>query len=167
MLASYVVVIGNVFGGFTLPGPSASYFDSPWWVGVPPATARALTAIQLPAGLGAVLWYRWAFGDDAAVGAHRHLPRHRDWLVTTFLVASLLWAPLAYRALQLQTVGTAALAVASLATSALCSVLALAFTFETAPPPLPTLSILALALVVVLVDGVGWSAALLYRTIYA
>ena len=167
VLVSYVVVIGNAFGGFALQEPSASYFDSPWWAGMPPATARMLTVIQLPAGVGALVWYQWAFGDDPVVSAHRHLPRLRDLLVTTFLVASLLWAPLSYRALQFKTLGSAVLPVASLAISAVCSILALAFTFETGPPPAPTLGILALSMVVVLVDGVGWSAALLYRTIYA
>ena len=58
VLTSYVVVLGNVGGRFPLPSspapPSSSYWQSPYWLSLPPSTAQGITLLQVAAAGGSV-----------------------------------------------------------------------------------------------------------------
>ena len=56
-LLSYVAVLGNVFGGWEVPSTrSSSYWESEYWLDMPPSTAYAVTALQLLAAAGYVVY---------------------------------------------------------------------------------------------------------------
>tara|TARA_B100000683_G_scaffold181320_2_gene174664 strand:+ start:1930 stop:2445 length:516 start_codon:yes stop_codon:yes gene_type:complete len=156
VMASYVVVIGDPFGAFVVT--SASYFDSPWWVGLPPESARLVTALQLPAAAGCVYWYLYVARQDLMAG-------YLDAGVSLFLIASALWPWFSYHALTREAASWwwAAGSVASLGVAALCFAGFVGASFAMRMPPLPLLSVLWAGMIVVLADGVGWSSALLAR----
>lgn len=170
---------------FPVPSTEGGYMQSPWWVGLRADTAAALTVLQIAAGIGGVVWYT-SFANQAIQTENEGYPPpvngplwlHRvgDTVVTLFLASSATWAPLAHRAVVAAmdpsvsiTAADKMYAIAActpLWIAAVCVVALLAFTFEANPPPSAVYGLLALATVVVLVDGIGWSAVLIWRTLY-
>jgi hypothetical protein len=166
---AYATVLANVGGGFPLRAPPASsaYVDSPYWVGLPRATAAALVVFQAGAAAGYVMWL---------VYVHQHPPtrgllQDRRWLhgaVLVFLAASAAWPFGAYRAVQHpDSLAWALAACAPLWLAAAGVVVLVGGTFEAAyPSAVPAVGILLLANVVVLADGCGWAAAAIFRSLH-
>ena len=59
IIISYVVVIADVFKIFKLPQAGSSYFESPYWVGMPVSYGILTTVAQMLAIIGLFLWFRW------------------------------------------------------------------------------------------------------------
>lgn len=159
-----LVLLSYATAFFVRPLTNEGFWKSAWWVRMPHSTTRLVLAAQACAAVGAVYWYASVLG---MLTSHRHLPRRTNALVTTFLVASTLWAPLARLAFaRVDSVLVAVLACVPLWVASACAMVAVAFTFEARLEAGQTAAILALANVVVLVDGVGWAGALIYSRLY-
>ena len=163
---SYAAVIGNVGGAFPVSTQGRDYFSSPWWVGMPRHNAIAFTVMQLLAGAGAIVWLAWLLHARVERGPLAS-PLARQVVVYAFLLASLAWPFMAYPAIARRpSLTSAVLACIPLWIAALSIIAALAFSFEARAPLLPMLGITLLSLVVVLVDGVGWSASCIFGAVH-
>lgn len=88
----------------TFGGERQGYFESRFWLGVPPSTARALCyALQIPAGVGYLVFLAYAAGVVGKGAATKGVLQYQLWrhsgltlAVVVFSVASVLW-PLATR----------------------------------------------------------------------
>ena len=165
VLLTYILVIGNITHSFDLENPD-SYFKSPWWVGITQENAIMITVFQGIAAISLVYWIWWVYSHNFKEGPFCN-QNIKNIVVYTFLLASLLWPFLAYPALKEYPKKTstekAILACIPLWISAIAMICGLAFTFESRAPILPTLSIVMASIVVVLFDGIGWSASLIYH----
>lgn len=155
VLLAYALVQGNAGNLFPHERANDPYFESPYWVGIPKHVAMAVTGLQLLASIGYFAWTQWAF--DATV--------HAAALTDTFLVASLAWPFVAY--MHVRSPQSLAWAIAScvplvVAAFAVLGMIAAAFALRA--PTVPTFGVLCLGVIVVLVDGVGWTAACLTET---
>ena len=163
VLISYVLVLGNALDTFPLDSATDDYFSSPYWLGLPRSTCIALTALQVLAVCGYVAWLFWIASAPPLEESLLNTRASRFLITHTFLIASVVWPYAVYYYFQNKVHATVAcipLWVASVAIICLVG-----GTFEAAAPPLPTLGILFLALVVVLVDGVGWSAVCIKQVV--
>lgn len=168
VLGSYVAAVGNVGNHFTpVPGEatSKSYLDSPFWLGVPTSTTRAVTGAQILAAGGFLALVSSRLFDGSVrsptTGLLRWLPSF-TLVVALLIAASTAWPYLARRALHSPSASSVAACVVSLVLAALAVILLVADTFESDTAPwYATLGALLLGLVVVLADGVGWSARLI------
>jgi len=180
--AAYVLVLGNFTGDFAVPASAehanatglTRYMTSPYWFRVPVPTVSAIVALQLLAAIGYVVWFVWLLmGRPAATALPADHPGTLldgrvapTLLLHGFLVASVAWPFAAYwHQLEPASVGRALAACLPLWVSAACVIGLIGGTFEAWAPPAPTLGILLLGLVVVLCDGVGWSALCLKHTL--
>ena len=165
VIISYIVVIANALGTFPLAVASSSYFESPYWVGISPSSAKALTSLQALGALGYIAWLAWIGGAPVKQGI---LASNTTLfaILLMILLAAAAWPFATYRALQSPTALRAVLACVPLWITAIGTVLAIAGTFEANGPVYAQLGILAFGLVTILVDGIGWSAALIYRTVH-
>lgn len=179
---AYVLVLGNATDDFAVPASAehvdatgwTRYMTSPYWFRVPVPTVTAIVVLQLLAAIGYVVWFVWLLMGRPTTAALP--PDHPGSLLdgraaTTlllhgFLVASVVWPFAAYwHQLQPASMGRALAACLPLWVAALCVIGLIGATFEAWAPPAPTLGILFLGLVVVLCDGVGWSALCLKHTL--
>ena len=169
VVGSYVVVLGNVNDAFPLPHPppaSSSYFDSPYWLGIPHTTAAGLTVLQLCAAVGYVVWFVWLVSTPPPLHGLLSTAAAQAGLLGGFLVASVAWPYAAYALLHRpHSLGRALLSCLPLWAAAVCVILLIGGTFEARAPVLPTVGILLLGQVVVLADGVGWSALAVYHSV--
>lgn len=147
-------------------GETEGFFESRFWLRMPPATTRALTFyLQIPAAIGYVVFLVYAAGI-----AGRCRPRTGvlsycggaglTLTVALFSAASMLWAPLTRMHLDGKC-GRAWPALALVA-AALAVILMTAGAFEADIDWKGVAGVLSLATVVVVVDGVGWNAKLLH-----
>lgn len=166
-LGSYVVVLGNVNNAFPIDNvDSFHYLRSPYWLDTPRDTVLVLVAFQGLAAVGFLMWFAWIAHADITASALR-LPWVRVLLLMSFLMASLMWPFAAYAQLIRPASTTRALISSSCLWVAAVSVIAMiGLTFEARAPPLPTAGVLLLGNAVVLMDGVGWSAMAIYRSLY-
>lgn len=168
ILTSYALAIGNVGNLFKpVPGEEeaqGNYFASPFWLGISQQSAKALSGLQLMAAIGFIVLILWrALAEQQpSTGILRKLPVFTI-VVVTFLMASLAWPYLARWALTSPSPISVGLCVTSLIVAALSVILMIADTFEAGKeaPWYALAGALFLGLVVVLADGVGWSAALI------
>ena len=165
ILISYVLVLGNALGTFPLDAHSGDYFSSPYWLGLPRSTGIALTVLQLMAACGYAVWLFWIASAPPLETSLLKTRTVRLFLTHTFLIASVLWPYAVYYFFQDRSMARAIMACVPLWIASIAVILLVGGTFEAAAPPLPTLGILFLALVVVLVDGVGWSAACIKQSV--
>ena len=168
VLFSYAIVLFNSFGGFELPTESSrSYLESPYWLGLPRSSTTALLIFQVGAGIGYFMW----FVSIVITRPTRGLLADPRWLFgcnAIFLVASAVWPFAAYQLLQFSsTVWRAILACLPLWMAAIGMCLLVGGTFEDdRSSPVALIGILLTSTVVVMVDGVGWSATALYTAIH-
>jgi len=171
VLGSYVVVLGNVGDRFPLPPARApanatTYFDNPYWLGVPTDAAAGVTALQLAAAAGYVTWFVWLVTSPVDTGLLQGAGA-RVALLGGFLLGSTLWPYAAHAQLcHPGSVGRALVSCLCLWVAAVCVILLIGGTFEARAPAAPTVGILLLGQVVVLADGVGWTAVALHGALY-
>lgn len=171
VLASYAFVLFDAAGGFPLAARPAGYLASPYWLGLPRATVGALVGLQVLALVGYVAWLFHVAAHPPTRGLLRDA-RARFGLTLGFLGASALWPFAAYELVRARerataTLGWALASSACLWAAAGCVIALLAGTVEARyESPVPVLGMLALALVVVLVDGVGWAATAIFDAVH-
>lgn len=171
VLASYALALGNVGNLFPpIPGEAAttSYLDTPFWLGVPRSTVIAMSVIQVMAAIGFVVLVLWRAlaAEEPTNGVLAKLPAYLATIIT-FLLASALWPYLARWALGSPSGLSVGACVASLIVAAVAVILIVADAFESdATPWYALVGALVLGTVVVLGDGVGWSARLIYQFVH-
>ena len=159
VLVSYVIVIADVFKWFRLPQTSGSYFESPYWVGMPPDYGMLTTVCQVLAVVGLLGWFSWrsTLSPTDTIVTHKMA----DASVYVLIISSLLWPYLTYFALRHGHILYKTLSVISLVVTAISSIVMLAFTFEQRAPLPYLIGMLVFCIVTVLIDGVGWSVMFL------
>lgn len=154
---TYAAVLANTWGGFGLPSSGDSYWTSPYWLGLSPRATRVVTALQLVALAGYATWLvevaRGRVPADATLRMIHLL----------FVTSTTTWAPLAYRMLRDRTWVSTLATCASLWTTAGALLGLLWLTWSTSV--VGTGGLLAASVVVVLVDGLGWTGLALARQI--
>lgn len=166
---AYVVVLFDALGAFPLTNHTArsGYLDSPYWLGMARTTTTFVAVLQVFAACGFVAWQISLVLDPPSRGL---LADTRFLIAFTalFLVSSAAWPFAAYRVVEHPRSLPWALVASSTLWSAAAGVLALVGgTFEDRrASPVALVGILCLAVVVVLADGVGWSAVAIRRALY-
>lgn len=167
---SYAAVLFDYYGAFALrhhsPVPRG-YLNSPYWLGMRRSTARALAVMQVAAAVGYVAWFAYVL----AAPPSRGLLGDARWLVAlnvAFLAASAAWPYGAWYMLEHPgRVSAALLAAAPLWVAAAATAALVGGTFEARyESAVPAVGVLLLANVVVVADGIGWSALAIYNALY-
>lgn len=164
---SYVVVLGNVGGFFDVPDATTyNYFGSPYWLGTRREVIGVLVVFQLLAAGGFLAWMYWLIVHPPSSG----ILQYSGWQVgslVAFLLGSVLWPIATFAYLHSRTLGRAIGACAPLWLAAAGIIVAVAGTFECRnAKPYAMVGILLTSLVVVIADGVGWSAMAIYDAIH-
>jgi hypothetical protein len=167
IVASYLFVLGNVGNYFPLPASTASgYFDSPYWLGMKRENAIAVTALQFFAAAGYIAWVVDMAVRPPTSGLFSN-PAWRVAALCLFLIPSALWPLASYNMVLTPSVGTTLLSTTCLWVASIGVILMIAGTFENADAsPWVIVGTLLLGNVVVLADGVGWSALAIYNALY-
>lgn len=169
ILLSYAVVLFDAFGAYPLPeAGTTDYLGSPYWLGLPRSTTGSLLVLQVVAGVGFVAWQVSLLVARPETGL---LATSRGLVLATlaFLLPSIAWPYAAHRLLLDRTHLGWALGASGCLWAAAGGVCALVGgTFEDArASPVAVLGIVATGTVVVLCDGVGWSAVAIHTALYA
>ena len=157
VLATYVAVFRNETQG---------YFDSRFWLKIPPSTARALLyGLQIPAGVGYLVFLAYATGLVGRGPATKGILQYWGGTgltlsVALFSAASVMW-PLMTR-LHLDEGWGPGWPAASLVAAAGAAIVMTAGAFEADLEWPAVLGVLVFSSVVVMADGVGWNAKLLH-----
>lgn len=170
VLFNYAIVLFNAFGDFPLPSnvpQSVSYFESPYWLNLPRSSVTVIVAFQALAAVGYIMWYVSIVMERPTTG----LLADMRWLVAStllFLVPSAVWPFSAFYLLRnTSSVTNAVASSACLWLAATGIMLMVGGTFEDKrESPIALLGILLTSLVVVIADGVGWSALAIYGTVH-
>ena len=159
LAAAYAAVLFDTWGEYPLDDSPGNYLDSPYWVGMPKAAVYVTVALQVVALVGYVAWVTYV--------AQHTVTRPLLLANVCFLVSSAAWPFAAYPFVRNPPTLRHALVASLPLWSAAAGVLVLVVhTFEAQyTSPVPSLGILAVALVVVLADGVGWTAAAIFRAL--
>ena len=167
VLSSYGLVLANVGDAFPLTdAPShLTYNNSPYWLGMRREAIIAIIMLQVFAGVGFLMWFGWLAFDGAQRGILR-TPTARVVLMSVFLGASIAWPYATYFHLSRPSLSRAIGSAACLWLAALAIIVAIGGTFEADAPAYAVVGILLLGQVVVLADGVGWSAVVIWRQLY-
>lgn len=169
---TYALVLPSILGSSVLvsyymifSNSEKSYVDSRFWLGMPKHEVQiAVFLYQIPAALGFIRWMLWAYltGADKGLLTYRFQGiLARDWIVNATLVGSLIWPwtlP-SHREQQQVSLASRYITGSSLWLSAVSTILLVGGTFEANNVPLlARFGLLSFATVIVLYDGVGWSA---------
>lgn len=162
VISSYIIVFGN---------EEDSYTTSRFWVGIPAPTATSIIPLQLIAAIGFFMFTVYALGLVAPSPTIGILSYHNGYVTTVlyamFFIASTVWpfATLSYLNEQ-KTASPSVVylfgAVCPLLIAAISSILFTAGAFEADMHPVAVVGILLFSNVVVLADGVGWNAKLIW-----
>ena len=137
-----------------------SYLTSRYWFGIPETAVKCIIPLQLLAAAGFVYLVMSLFPGEPDETVPRWLRCAALPLIVVFLVASIVW-PFAVRAsLEHNSTVATALTVGSLLVVAATSLAFVVGAFQSAKSGM-ILASLALAIIVVLVDGIGWNARFL------
>lgn len=167
VLLSYVLVLGNAGGYFSLSG-SKKNPSSPYWLGLDATTTGMLTFWQITAAVGYIvimLYMNGVWGGGPSKGLLTYgqgAAQVGHYLLYAFLVSSLCWAFLAHRALEAGGAWVW-LCAGCLWVAAAAVLLLIGGIFEDDAPWFVTGASLYLGAVVVLADGAGWAARLIHR----
>jgi hypothetical protein len=163
---SYVLVFGNITNSFNFDGIVYSYVDSPYWLGTSKNNIYSLIVFQLFAALGYTLWLFWACTETNYGTSILRFKWVRSLLIVLFLGSSVAWPYSAYYYMLSPSLSRSLLTCSCLWISSIAVTLLVAGTFEADPPFYALVGILLLANVVVLADGVGWSARCIQDALY-
>jgi hypothetical protein len=163
--ASYAIVLANVGNAFPVSG-SHSYLDSPYWLGLKRSNTTVLVGLQVLAVIGYIVWLVDLLSTPPTTG----LLKSSWWQLVsmcTFLIPWAVWPYATYYALQNPSnTSIVLLPCACLWLASLGVILMIGGTFQNeSANPRSLLGILLLGLVVVLVDGVGWSAVAIQQSL--
>ena len=159
LAVAYAAVLFDAWGEYPVDA-RGNYLDSPYWVGMPTAAVYVTVVLQVAALVGYVAWLAYV--------AQHEVTRRLLLANLLFFVSSAAWPFAAYPFVRDSSHSLRRALVASLPLwSAAAGVLLLVVhTFETQyASPVPYVGILAVALVVVLADGVGWTATAIFRAL--
>jgi len=164
---SYVLVFGNITDVFNFDGIVHSYIDSPYWFGMSRNNVYSLIVLQLLAAVGYIMWIIWVCTETNYGTSVLRFRWVRSLLVVLFLGFSTLWPFSAYYYMVSPSLGRSLLTCSCLWISSIAAILMVAGTFEANSPPYALVGILLLSNVVVLADGVGWSAKCIQHSLYS
>tara|TARA_A100001015_G_scaffold237898_1_gene270619 strand:- start:6695 stop:7246 length:552 start_codon:yes stop_codon:yes gene_type:complete len=163
---SYFLVFTNVSNSFYFDGYVPSYIESPYWFGLSKNNVYVITSFQLLAALGYIMWIFWICFETDFGSSILRFRWTRSFTLTAFLLSSTLWPYAAYYYMLYRTIGRSILCCGCLWVASISVIIMLAGTFEANPPFYATLGILLLSNVVVLADGIGWSAICIQNALY-
>jgi hypothetical protein len=149
IFSSYYVVFNILWKG--------SYLTHPAWMGLKLSTTRMIFCLQMLAFIGFIIFYRWLSSDSPKKGI---LSRKIRPFLYSFLVLSILWAPLTYLSIKNWEGKYVIATVLTLVGVATATMVLLAGCFE--DPDCPwyvTLGMILLGTVCIICDGIGWNAA--------
>lgn len=161
-LSYWAVLLGGVERFRLAEDEGAGYLTSGYWGGiVDPTTIRLVVALQGLLVVGAAYWMYWVTTTPAPAGSLLARPSFLALSLLAFWLGSIAWPLATWHA---RASGGSRWPPVLCLWLAAAGVLALVVgTFEAGAGALPSLAILLVANVVVLADGVGWSAAFLAR----
>lgn len=168
VLVSYVTVFGFLPLPKNAPANARSYLHSPYWLGMPHRAVTVLAFFQVLAMAGYLMWLFYVANHPPTRG----LLSQKGWLLSAnllFLVPSAVWPFAAFRVVHHpHSVAWAMAACTCLWLAAIGVIMLVGGTFaaQFESSVLPIVGILLLALVVVLVDGVGWAAVAIFRALH-
>ena len=149
-----------------------TYFDSKYWLGISPNLIMALIPFQILAGIGAIIWYKSIRDNPPNIGLLNYRILNNpmyDILVFFFLFGSILWplSLLQHKLIEQKTISKSLFCCFGLFIAAISGILLQAGSFEANNiTPLALIGITLFNTTVVLNDGIGWSARLLYQTLH-
>lgn len=160
LLYYYVFVIKN----------DQSYFNSKFWLNIPSNNIIILLFFQILAAIGILVWYKNIKNTNISKGILSYeLFNNKlyDILIFTFLIGSIFWALslLQSKLIEEKTLFKSLISCSGLFIAAISGILLQAGSFEANIPPHALLGIIFFNTVIVLNDGIGWSARLLYQTL--
>ena len=156
---------------FTKEENQSSYLNSKFWLGVNPNIVKLLIPFQILAGIGGVYWYQHIRKNKQTTGLLSYEifnNKMSDVLVLVFLIGSILWpiSLLQKDLLEKKTMTKSLICCSGLFMAAIAGIMLQAGSFES--NNISGLALLGITLfntTVVLNDGIGWCARLLYQTL--
>ena len=149
-----------------------SYFKSKYWLGISKNLIKSLIPLQILAAIGAIVWYTNIRNNPPDIGLLSYKlfnnPMY-DLLVLLFLFGSILWplSLLQNKLIENKTIFKSLLSCFGLFIAAIAGILLQAGTFEANNiSPSTIISITLFNTTIILSDGIGWCARLLYQTLY-
>jgi|TARA_B110000444_G_C18851718_1_gene606314 hypothetical protein len=167
-----IIVVLLYYFVFTKKEFRSSYITSKFWLGISPSIVKMLIPLQILAAIGGLYWYFSMINNPPASGLLSYnLSNNKMYhiIVFMFLFGSILWplSLLQNNLLENKTLIKSLFSCLGLFIAAIAGILAQAGSFEANNiSPMALLGISLFNMTVVLNDGVGWSARLLYQTIY-
>ena len=158
LLYYYVFVIKN----------DQSYFNSKFWLNIPSNNIIILLFFQILAAIGILVWYKNTQHISKGILSYELFNNKLyDILIFTFLIGSIFWALslLQSKLIEEKTLFKSLISCSGLFIAAISGILLQAGSFEANIPPHALLGIIFFNTVIVLNDGIGWSARLLYQTL--
>jgi hypothetical protein len=149
-----------------------TYFNSKYWLGVSQNVIKYLIPLQIGAGIGGLIWYKYMRDNPPDKGflSIMFLNNYMfDILVCIFLIGSILWpiSLLQKNIIENKTLIKSLLCCSGLFIAALSGILMQAGSFECDNiSPIALLGITIFNVTIILNDGIGWSSRLLYQTIH-
>ena len=150
---------------------SSSYATSRFWIGIPANTANAIMPLQIIAGIGFIVFTIRALGLSGSSPTVGILSYYNGFATTmiyaAFFIASTVW-PFATRyyldnkGTTMQLLGV----VCPLIIAAVSSILLTAGAFEADMDYSAVIGVLVFSNVVVLADGIGWNAKLIWSHVH-
>jgi len=147
------------------------YINSKFWLGIPQNVITALIPLQILAAVGGLIWYISIRENPPDIGLLSYNIFNNpvyDILVFFFLLGSILWpiSLMQHELIENKTLLKSLLCCSGLFIAAISGILLQAGSFEANNiTPLALAGITLFNTTVVLNDGIGWSARLLYQTI--
>ena len=164
---SYVFVFGNVTNAFQFDGIVHSYVDSPYWFGMSKNSVYSIIVFQGLAAIGYIMWLFWVCTETNYGTSILRFRWVRSLLIVLLLGSSTLWPFSAYYYIVSPSLARSLLTCFCLWIASISVILMVAGTFEADSPSYALVGILLLANVVVLADGVGWSAKCIQHSFYS
>lgn len=149
-----------------------SYIESKYWLKISRNNIMVLIPLQILAGIGMLIWYKNIRKTPPIKGLLSYKILNNpmyDILVFFFLLGSILWplSLLQNKLIEHKTMKKSLYCCSGLFIAAISGILLQAGSFEADNiSPISLLGITFFNITVVLNDGIGWSARLLYQTLY-
>ena len=164
---SYALVLANVTNDFSFEGYVASYTESPYWLGLSKNNIYSIIVFQFLAAIGYIMWIFWLCFETEFGNSILRVRWVRSLLLSGFLLSSALWPYSAYYFMLSRTLTRSLICCSFLWFASICTILMLAGTFEANPPFYAIVGIQLFANVVVLADGIGWTATCIQNSLYS
>lgn len=166
ILINYLYIIVNVTDNFPLPQKlKPSYINSPYWLGLSSRNAMTISILQIFALVSYVIWVVNISLYPPVNGIFSSVV-WRLVALNLFLIPSSVWPYITYKFLVEPSLLFAILSSMCLWIAAIGVILAIAAAFEnTETHPIVLLSTLIWGSVIILADGIGWTATAIYTSL--